>query len=109
MPLKDKVNFYSSFDGARYIGWTRDSSRELLQLRSLSYQNQIYNTSSPTENYPIKWPLKSSIKDSNAILDAVNLLTKSAEDIFIVIGSALGLGSRFKILLTATLPTCFIY
>lgn len=83
----DKKKTFQRFDGDRFIGWTRDSSREWIQMRERKHNNG-------TTDVPLGWPDIFPEEQRRDLTDAVHLVTSAAEDIFEEIGVLLGLGSR---------------
>lgn len=83
----DKKKTFQRFDGDRFIGWTRDSSREWIQMRERKHPDG-------TTDVPLGWPDTFPEEQRRDLTDAVHLVTSAAEDIFEEIGVLLGLGSR---------------
>ena len=83
----DKKKTFQRFDGDRFIGWTRDSSREWIQMRERKHLDGATDV-------PLGWPDTFPEEQRRDLTDAVHLVTSAAEDIFEEIGVLLGLGSR---------------
>lgn len=83
--LKEKKQTFERFDGDRYVGWTRDSAREWLQMRVAREQGQTI---------PLLWPEGFPVEHRENLAAAVELLTTVTERLFEEIGVQLKLGSR---------------
>ena len=90
VPLEEKRKFVRFFDNSRYVGWARDPAREWLQLRARDGGNDLDDG----DGLPMPWPPSIDRDDCRDMMNAVNLLTVSAEKIFEEIGVRLNLGTR---------------
>ena len=98
LPAVDKKKTFQRFDGDRFIGWTRDSSREWIQMRERKHPDG-------TKDVPLGWPDTFPEEQRRDLTDAVQLVTATAEVIFEEIGVLLGLGSR-SYLRDLSMATC---
>ena len=90
VPVEEKRKFVRFFDNSRYVGWARDPAREWLQLRARDGGNDLDDG----DGLPMPWPPSADRDDSRDMMNAVNLLTRSAERIFEEMGIRLNLGTR---------------
>lgn len=88
VPLEEKKKSFQSFDNDRYVGYTKDNTREWLQMR-------LWNSRRDKDrDVPFLWPNSFSHTDRNNIQAAVKFLTNATEEIFLEVGLCLGLGSK---------------
>jgi hypothetical protein len=85
--LKDKKHTFERFDGDRYVGWTRDCSREWLQMR-------VSRKPDSSTGVRLLWPESFPKEHRDNLAAATELLTSVTENIFEEIGLQLKLGSR---------------
>ena len=85
--LRDKKHTFERFDGDRYIGWTRDYSREWLQMR-------VSRKPDGNSGVNLRWPESFPKEHRDNLAAATVLLTTVTENIFVEIGVQLKLGSR---------------
>jgi hypothetical protein len=87
IPLKDKKHTFERFDGDRYMGWTRDCSREWLQMR-------VSRKPDGSTGVRLLWPESFPKEHRENLAAATEILTSVTENIFEEIGVQLKLGSR---------------